>query len=129
MPSGRGRPGHSSRVVGPDDRTNELLHQVVLFICAPRRGDACDCIRAPLRSNLPETLHHRVIGLIPGDLLKSPIASYQGAAQPIRMVIKSKGVASLQAGVGVVDLGINGAWIDFTSLFFVATSRLHPTPQ
>ena len=60
-------PGAVVHVVRADDGAHELLHDVVFFVRAFRRGEAADRIRAVLLLDPREALRDVVESLVPGS--------------------------------------------------------------
>ena len=57
-------------VVGADDRSRQLLHQITFLVGAFRRGDEGKRIRSVLRLDLGKMLRHQGQGLLPTCLAK-----------------------------------------------------------
>ena len=108
---GRGRvadAGAAVDVVGAHHVADELLHEVVFLIGAACGGDAGDGIAAVFIADAEEVVGDVGVGLLPGCLLEAVGGPDEGFAEPVGVVDETEGKSSLEAGVGMIDLGVGG---------------------
>lgn len=105
-PQGGGRvayPCAGVNVVGADDRADEFLHQVVLFVGATRGRDARDGVGAVLRADNSQFVGDKIVGLLPGGGLERPVAANERGTDPVRMFVERESEAALQTRMPLVD--------------------------
>ena len=122
-------PGTTVDVVGTDDRTNEFLHQIILFIRTTGRRDTGDAVGSVFFFDGGQLLQ-RSQRLLPQVVSSSPFLRMNGCADTILMVVETEGIASFRQ---VCPPFTSASWVPWILLIFsvnVDTSRLRSqTPQ
>src|SRR5450830_872683 len=124
-------PGAGVDVVVAEGRTDQLLHQVGLFVGAARRGDAANRITPVFGLDAAELAGRVADGLVPADLLPGVVDALadHGRGDAVLVGGIAPGKAALDAGVASL------AWPSFqgtmrtTSLPFISALKPQPTPQ
>ena len=125
-------PGTTVDVVGADDRTNEFLHQVILFIRTTGRRDTGDAVGSVFFFDGGQLLCNEVKGFFPGGFHQFSVLTNERCADTILMVVETEGIASFQTGMSAVhfcivrcldtlDLSVNGRYFQVTSHSAIGT--------
>ena len=89
-------------VVRPHRDAHQLLHQVVLLVRPPRRGDRGDRVRPVLVADPQQLGGDMAQGVVPGRLDQLAAAPDQRAGEPIGRTDEAVGEATLDAGVAAI---------------------------
>ena len=93
-------------IVGADHRADKLLHQVVLLVGTPRRGNSRYRIRAVTTLYGGKFFGYVIVGLIPCGGLQFTISADKRRLNAIGMVVKREGKTSFQTGVALVYFSV-----------------------
>src|SRR5450830_832285 len=101
-------PGAGVDVVVAEGRTDQLLHQVGLFVGAARRGDAANRITPVFGLDAAELAGRVADGLVPADLLPGVVDALadHGRGDAVLVGGIAPGKAALDAGVALVGLAV-----------------------
>ena len=125
-------PGTTVDVVGTDDRSNEFLHQIILFIRTAGRRDTGDAVGSVFFFDGGQLLCNEVKGFFPGGFHQFSVLTNERCADTILMVVETEGIASFQTGMSAVhfcivrcldtlDLSVNGRYFQVTSHSTIGT--------
>src|SRR6202043_2185362 len=73
-------------VVGSDDGTSELLHQITVFIGGFRRSNHGDRVRAVLLFDTRQFRRDQIQGFFPAGLAETASFTYEGLLQAVRVI-------------------------------------------
>src|SRR5579871_5466760 len=90
-------------IVGAQHGAGELLQEVILFVGGAIGADYANGLAAFAVANFSQAFANIINGFFPGSRRKLAIPADEGAAKPVFVVEKVKGVASLDAEEIAVD--------------------------
>ena len=100
--------GAAVDVVVADHRAHEFLHEVVFLIGAAGGGNTGDGLGTVFLADALQVFDDVIVGLVPSGFFEVAVGADEWRAEAVAMVVETEGEPALQAGVGVVHLGIRG---------------------